>query len=169
MRQIPLDTVFSRIFRRNKKRAVPTEPTEPVHTTPPPPDDPPTPIAEPAPTASTSVDSDVPQSPQSDNSVNVATLEFAASRDLATFLEHDWPSVKQNDRLEFPAFEYLLHQRKVATPEPPEDQRPSTSSGRSRPVFGTLPKKPKHLSLNRPKSAIAMIKRVRSTPNFRQT
>ena len=162
MRQIPLDSVFG-IFRRSKKRAEPTEPTvqPPANDTPPLPNDPPAPIAAaPVPTSSTLVGSTEPPSPLTDNSINVDSLEFAASRDLATFLELDWPSVRQNDPLKFPAFEYLLQQRQRNTPEPIEDQRPATSSGRARATLSSLPKKAKHLSLNRPKAAIAMIKRV---------
>ncbi|KAI9270625.1 hypothetical protein BDA99DRAFT_534734 [Phascolomyces articulosus] len=117
-----------------------------------------------------------PASPITEKSVNVDTLEFAASRDLAYFLDSGWSSSvkKRNEetqqKLSFPAFEYLLHE---PAKDYLEEQRPATSSGTrqrssGRQFFsGTLPRKPKNLSLNRPKSAVSLIKRVRSTPNFK--
>ncbi|KAI9494811.1 hypothetical protein BDB00DRAFT_291636 [Zychaea mexicana] len=115
-----------------------------------------------------------PASPRTENSVNVDTLEFDASRDLVSFLDSGWSSSvkKQNEakpQLAFPAFEYLLHEPQQ--PKQSEElQRPATSSGmrNSRQLFGTLSKKPINLSLNKPKSAVNLIKRIRSTPNFKE-
>ncbi|KAG2228284.1 hypothetical protein INT45_011076 [Circinella minor] len=160
-------------FEENNKNIItpPTSSSEPTDTT--------TPINTTT-TSTTIPDSfdsldDVSASPTTDHSVNVNTLEFAASRDLAFFLDSGWSSSvkKSHDetqkKLTFPQFEYLLH-------DPTKDQeRPATSNGpprRQRSIGqqffnGTLPRKAKNLSLTRPKSAVNLIKRVRSTPNFK--
>ena len=206
MRQIPMDSVshfVSRIFVRNrsttkKHRSAPAKPNndndhdnatttnmmdggaptpEETHknNTPPTSSEPTTAITTATPDSFDSLD-DVPASPTTENSVNVNTLEFAASRDLAFFLDSGWSSsVKKShdetrQKLTFPQFEYLLHD-----PKEDQEQRPATSSGpprRQRSIgqqffTGTLPRKAKNLSLSRPKSAVNLIKRVRSTPNFK--
>ncbi|KAI7850976.1 hypothetical protein BDC45DRAFT_516882 [Circinella umbellata] len=124
-----------------------------------------------------SIDSldDVSASPTTEDSVNVNTLEFAASRDLAFFLDSGWSSSvkKSHDetqkKLTFPQFEYLLrdptkYQERPATSNGPPRRQPSIGQQF---FSGTLPRKAKKLSLSRPRSAVNLIKRVRSTPNFK--
>ncbi|CDS03300.1 hypothetical protein LRAMOSA00702 [Lichtheimia ramosa] len=113
--------------------------------------------------------------PNATSQVNIDSLEFSASRDLAQSLGEEWneSSEQSSDLIRFPALEHFLTScspQSSPTPPPP----PCSSSGQttcqplSNPSHRQVNKKPtrSRLSLHRHKSAVQLLKRSKSIPQM---
>ncbi|KAI7885867.1 hypothetical protein K492DRAFT_190609 [Lichtheimia hyalospora FSU 10163] len=103
--------------------------------------------------------------PNATSQVNIDSLEFSASRDLAQSLGNEWnESSEQSDLIRFPALEHFL--TSCSPPAPPCSTSQTTSQPLSQ--HGQVTKKPtrSRLSLHRHKSAVQLLKRAKSIPQM---
>lgn len=101
--------------------------------------------------------------------VNIDSLEFSASRDLAQSLGNEWneTSEQSSELIRFPALEHFLT---PCSPPPPCSSQTSCPSSQplSKPSHRQVTKKPtrSRLSLHRHKSAVQLLKRSKSIPQM---
>ncbi|CDH48712.1 predicted protein [Lichtheimia corymbifera JMRC:FSU:9682] len=128
-------------------------------------------VAEKSPPSSTVNDNE----PCATSQVNIDSLEFSASRDLAQSLGNEWneTSEQSSELIRFPALEHFLTPCSSPPPSsspPPCSSQTSCPSSQplSKPSHRQVTKKPtrSRLSLHRHKSAVQLLKRSKSIPQM---
>ncbi|KAJ8658848.1 hypothetical protein O0I10_005576 [Lichtheimia ornata] len=168
------------IPQQSHRYSAPPQPTAAIATTTRKTDDPAIMADEQQPIAAAEVSS--PSSTVNDNQpcaapqVNIDSLEFSASRDLAQSLGNEWneTSEQSSELIRFPALEHFLT---PCSSSPPSPSPPPCSSQQttcpssqplSKPSHRQVTKKPtrSRLSLHRHKSAVQLLKRSKSIPQM---